>query len=166
MSQDSDVRALVERYFRMESEVDGLPLAVSPIGAEEIEAAIGTLLSGWLTMGSRVAAFEQAWADSVGTRHAVCVNSGSSALLVMLTALGEEGFLKRGDEVIVPAVGWSTSLFTHQIEWRILSVVGKSQVAGLLDVISSMHRSSADSPGWPDFRAQRMGSAWNPTFSR
>jgi CDP-6-deoxy-D-xylo-4-hexulose-3-dehydrase len=112
MSRSDDVRALVEQYFRMETEVDGLPLAVSPIGSEEIEAAIETLLSGWLTMGSQVAAFEESWADAVGTRHAVCVNSGSSALLVMLTALVETGALSPGDEVIVPAVGWSTSLFT------------------------------------------------------
>lgn len=112
MSRSADVRALVERHFRMETEQEGLPLAVSPIGAEEIEAAIEVLLSGWLTMGSRVTAFERAWAESVGTEHAVCVNSGSSALLVMLTALIETGVLARGDEMIVPAVGWSTSLFT------------------------------------------------------
>lgn len=112
MSRSDDVRALVERHFHMDSDVDGLPLAVSPIGAEEVEAAIETLLSGWVTMGKKVAAFEEAWADSVGTKHAVCVNSGSSALLVMLTALIETGVLRRGQEMIVPAVGWSTSLFT------------------------------------------------------
>jgi len=112
MSRSDDVRGLVERHFHMDSEIEGLPLAVSPIGSEEIEAAIETLLSGWVTMGKRVLAFEEAWAESVGTQHAVCVNSGSSALLVMLTALVETGVLERGQEVIVPAVGWSTSLFT------------------------------------------------------
>ena len=60
MSRSDDVRELVERYFHMDSEVDGLPLAVSPIGSEEIEAAIETLLSGWVTMGKRVLAFEEA----------------------------------------------------------------------------------------------------------
>ena len=40
------------------------------------------------------------------------MNSGSSALLVMLSAMIECGYLKRGQEVIVPAVGWSTSLFS------------------------------------------------------
>jgi len=112
MSRSDAVRELVKAHFHLEANVEGLPLAVSPIGADEIEAAIETLLSGWMTMGSRVAAFEEAWADAVGTNHAVCVNSGSSALLVMLTALIETGVLERGQEMIVPAVGWSTSLFT------------------------------------------------------
>ena len=112
MSRKEAIDALVDQYFRMDSASEGLPLAVSPIGKAEISAAIDTLLSGWLTMGSRVKDFESAWADAVGTRHAVCVNSGSSALLVMLSALVETGILARGDEVIVPAVGWSTSLFT------------------------------------------------------
>ena len=112
MSRKDDITKLVDDYFRMDSPSDGLPLAVSPIGKAEITAAIDTLLSGWLTMGQKVLEFESAWADAVGTRHAICVNSGSSALLVMLNALVETGVLARGDEVIVPAVGWSTSLFT------------------------------------------------------
>ena len=112
MSQGDEIAELVARHFKMDAPETGLPLAVSPIGPEEIAAGIETLLSGWLTMGRRVQDFEAAWAEAVGTRHAVCVNSGSSALLVMLSALVETGQLKRGDEVIVPAVGWSTSLFT------------------------------------------------------
>jgi len=112
MSREDAIAQLVAQYFSMDEPTDGLPLAVSPIGEEEIAAAIDTLLSGWLTMGKKVLAFERAWADAVGTKHAICVNSGSSALLVMLTALIEAGELDRGQEVIVPAVGWSTSLFT------------------------------------------------------
>ena len=112
MSRKNDIDALVERYFQMDAPSDGLPLAVSPIGKAEIASAIDTLLGGWLTMGRQVQAFESAWAEAIGTRHAIAVNSGSSALLVMLNALIETGVLNRGDEVIVPAVGWSTSLFT------------------------------------------------------
>lgn len=112
MTRKSDIDRLVAEHFSIDTPDTGLPLAVSPIGPDEIAAGIDTLLSGWLTMGRRVREFEQAWADAIGTKHAVCVNSGSSALLVMLTALVETGVLSRGDEVIVPAVGWSTSLFT------------------------------------------------------
>ena len=108
MSRSEEIAGLVARHFQMDGSDVGLPLAVSPIGADEIAAGIDTLLSGWLTMGQRVRDFEAAWASAVGTQHAVCVNSGSSALLVMLTALVETGMLSRGDEVIVPAVGWST----------------------------------------------------------
>ena len=112
MTRSDAIAQLVAQHFSMDEPSGGLPLAVSPIEGEEIAAAIDTLLSGWLTMGKKVLAFEQAWAEAVGTKHAVCVNSGSSALLVMLTALMESGVLSRGQEVIVPAVGWSTSLFT------------------------------------------------------
>jgi CDP-6-deoxy-D-xylo-4-hexulose-3-dehydrase len=88
-----------------------LPLAMPTFGREEVAEAMDSLLSGWVTMGKKVTAFERAWADYVGTNHAVMVNSGSSALLVMLSALVETGRLSRGDEVLVPAVSWSTDLF-------------------------------------------------------
>ncbi len=117
MSQRDDISRLIEKYadFNPDRPHDpalGLPLAVPPFGAAEIAEAIEALLSGWVTMGRRVAAFESAWAAEVGCAEAIAVNSGSSALLVMLTALIAEGHLRRGDEVLVPAVGWSTSLFS------------------------------------------------------
>jgi len=114
VSRSDDIAELVARHLALETSapVDALPLAVPPFGAAEIEAAIDTLLSGWLTMGSRCRAFETAWAEAVGVRHSICVNSGSSALLVLLSALVETGRLHRGDEVLIPAVGWSTSLFS------------------------------------------------------
>jgi len=106
---------LLERFTDFEPDrlapADRLPLAVPPFGREELAAAMGCILDGWLTMGSEVQSFEAEWAEWVGTDHAIMVNSGSSALLVMLSALVETGRLSRGDEVIVPAVGWSTSLF-------------------------------------------------------
>lgn len=89
-----------------------LPLALPSFGATEIEEALDALLSGWLTMGERVFEFERRWAKYIGTSDAIAVNSGSSALLVMLSAMIECGHLRRGQEVIVPAVGWSTSLFS------------------------------------------------------
>ena len=87
-----------------------LPLAVPSFGKKEVEESIDALLSGWLTMGERVFAFERTWADYVGTKHAIAVNSGSSALLVMLSAMVECNVLRREQRVVVPAVGWSTSL--------------------------------------------------------
>lgn len=89
-----------------------LPLAVPPFGQEEVVEAISALLEGRVTMGERVFEFERRYAEHTGTDHAIMVNSGSSALLVMLEALIEVGHLNRGDEVILPAVGWSTDLFS------------------------------------------------------
>jgi dTDP-4-amino-4,6-dideoxygalactose transaminase len=61
---------------------------------------VGALLdSGAFTNGPQVAAFEEAWAEACGVRHAVGVASGLDALRIALLALGVEP----GDEVIVPA---------------------------------------------------------------
>lgn len=90
---------------------DGIPLQVTGFGADEVNGAVEALVTTWVTMGQRVKAFEQAFAEWVGTEHAVMVNSGSSANLVALAALVHTGQLRLGDEVLVPAVAWSTSLF-------------------------------------------------------
>ena len=62
-------------------------------------------------MGPEVAAFEEAFAAYHGKKNAVMVNSGSSANLIAVAALfhKKEKPLERGDEVIVPAVSWSTT---------------------------------------------------------
>tara|TARA_Y100000310_G_C20671385_1_gene810506 strand:- start:1071 stop:2225 length:1155 start_codon:yes stop_codon:yes gene_type:complete len=63
-----------------------------------------------LTIGPLTTKFEGAWADWLGVKHAVYVNSGSSANLLALYALIENGTLSPGDKVIVPAVSWATDL--------------------------------------------------------
>lgn len=90
---------------------EGLPLTVVGFGADEVIAALDCMIRTHVTMGAQVLAFEAAWAARCGKRHGVMVNSGSSANLVMLAGLVETGRLSPGDEVIVPAVGWSTTLF-------------------------------------------------------
>jgi len=75
-----------------------LPFHQPDIGSEEIEAVVRTLRSGWLTTGPETRAFEKAFAEFVGARHAIAVNSGTAALHLALDAIG----LKAGDEVLVP----------------------------------------------------------------
>lgn len=64
-------------------------------------------------MGSHVKEFEKMFAKHFGSKFCVMVNSGSSANLLMIAALfyvrDQERILKAGDEVIVPAVSWSTT---------------------------------------------------------
>ena len=84
-----------------------IALATPSWGEEEINEAIDALRSGYLTMGSRVKRFEEMWAEYIGVSHAIMVNSGSSANLLALSALG----LKPGDEVITPALTWATTVF-------------------------------------------------------
>src|SRR5438445_5194362 len=86
-------------------------LAASTWGPEEIEAIRRTIDSGRLTMGEQVASFEQEFARYFGMRYGVMANSGSSANLIALAALfyKKDRPLQRADEVIVPAISWSTT---------------------------------------------------------
>ena len=100
------------------------PLATSSWGAEEHEALAAVIASGQFTMGEKVATFEQDFARYTGSRHCVMVNSGSSANLLMVAALfytrNPALKLQRGDEVIVPAVSWSTTYYPlHQYGLRL-----------------------------------------------
>ena len=83
----------------------------------EYEAMQKVIASGMFSMGEHVAQFERAFADYLNVKYSVMVNSGSSANLLMVAALfyQEKDALKRGDEVIVPAVSWSTTYYPlHQ----------------------------------------------------
>ena len=66
------------------------------IGEEEKRAVMEVLDSGQLAQGSRTEAFEKAFAEYIGTKHAIGVNSGTAALIVALQAHG----VGPGDEVI------------------------------------------------------------------
>ncbi len=94
-----------------------LPLTQNTFGEAEIAAALEVLVRGPMTQGPRVAAFESEFARAHGLADAVFCNSGSSANLLMLAALtrprdgGARPALAPGDEVIVPAVTWSTTIW-------------------------------------------------------
>lgn len=91
------------------------PLATSSWGKEEIDAMQRVIASGMYTMGKNVQTFERDFAKYIGSQHCVMVNSGSSANLLMVAALfytkNPKLKLQRGDEVIVPAVSWSTTYY-------------------------------------------------------
>ena len=103
------------------------PLANSAWDHEEYEAIQSVIKSGMFTMGQKVAEFEKAFADYVGSRYCVMVNSGSSANLVMIGALRykSESPLLPGAEVIVPAVSWSTTyypLYQYGLKLRFVDI--------------------------------------------
>jgi CDP-6-deoxy-D-xylo-4-hexulose-3-dehydrase len=90
-------------------------LAADTLGRAEIEAAKAVLDSGQLTMGAHVRRFEDEFAEWVGAKHAVMVNSGSSANLLivdsLLRATSGHPRLAPGDEVIVPGLAWPTTVW-------------------------------------------------------
>lgn len=97
----------------------GLSLASSTWDEAELAAIHRVIASDQYSMGAEVRTFEDMFAEHFGSRHAIMVNSGSSANLIMVAALfytkDESRRLQRGDEVIVPAVSWSTTYYPlHQ----------------------------------------------------
>ncbi len=91
-------------------------LASSSWGNAEIKAMQRVIDSGMFTMGEKVAQFEKDFAEKFGTKHAIMVSSGSAANLVGTAALvhKKENALHRGDEIIVPAISWSTTYYPLQ----------------------------------------------------
>lgn len=91
------------------------PLATSSWDQAEQDALQRVIRSDMYSMGPEVRKFEEQFAEYFGARHAVMVNSGSSANLLMTGALfytsNDALRLRAGDEVIVPAVSWSTTYY-------------------------------------------------------
>ncbi|MFG1497427.1 DegT/DnrJ/EryC1/StrS family aminotransferase [Saccharospirillum sp. HFRX-1] len=92
------------------------PLASSSWGQEEIAAIHKVIDSDRYTMGALVERYEADFAAYFGSKYAVMTSSGSTANLLMTAAtfFTKTPLLQRGDEVIVPAVSWSTTYFPLQ----------------------------------------------------
>ena len=100
MSHDDQDRVVTALAEVVEAMSDWrVPLTDVAVPEEDVQAVLECLESGWLTMGPRAGAFEQALSEFVGTPHAVTVSSGTAALHLACLAAG----LGPGDEVIVPA---------------------------------------------------------------
>jgi CDP-6-deoxy-D-xylo-4-hexulose-3-dehydrase len=92
------------------------PLATASWDEAEYAAIQRVVESGRFTMGPLVAQFERDFAAQIGSAHAVMVNSGSSANLLVIAAavFNPDIDLNPGDEVLVPAVSWATTYFPLQ----------------------------------------------------
>jgi len=87
------------------------PLMKNAITWRDKFALIRFLLSNdKLTNGPKVREFEKQWALWSGSKHALMVNSGSSANFLMLAAIKEKFGLNNGDKVLVPACTWATNI--------------------------------------------------------
>ncbi len=92
-----------------------LPFHVPDIGEEEIQSVVETLRSGWLTTGAKTRQFEAEFAQRIGARHAVALNSCTAALHLALEAVG----VTEGDEVIVPTMTFAaTAEVVHYFKAR------------------------------------------------
>ena len=78
---------------------------------QEYDAINEVLSTGVFTMGEKTKEYEIKFAENIGSKYAVMVNSGSSANLLAVAALVYSKKLQKGDEIIVPAVSWSTTYY-------------------------------------------------------
>lgn len=125
MSKEQQDRAeilkRVRQYYEDHGRKDGpfvpgktpVPYGGRIYDADEMEALVDAALDFWLTAGPRAREFETRCAALFGLDHSLFVNSGSSALLLAVTALCDRSLgerrLKPGDEVITPAMGFPTT---------------------------------------------------------
>ena len=92
-----------------------VPYAGRVFNEDEVEAAVGSTLDFWLTLGPEGEAFEKELAFFLGVKYSLLVNSGSSANLVALAALTTHKLpahkrVMPGDEVITVAAGFPTTV--------------------------------------------------------
>lgn len=84
---------------------DFLVFGAPHILEEDIEEVVHTLRSGWLSTGPKVLLFEEAFRDYIGCKHAIAVNSCTSALHLALVVAG----VKEGDEVITTPMTFAST---------------------------------------------------------
>jgi len=90
------------------------PLVKNPYRRKDIDSAIKVLKTGKLTIGSVTDNFQKIFSKKLKTKNSLLVNSGSSANLLALQCLinpYRKKRLKKDDEIILPALCWSTSLW-------------------------------------------------------
>jgi len=92
-----------------------VPYAGRVFDSNEVAAAVRASLDFWLTLGPEGAAFQRELAATLGVKHTVLVNSGSSANLLAFSALTSSKLpkarrIRPGDEVITCAAGFPTTV--------------------------------------------------------
>jgi CDP-6-deoxy-D-xylo-4-hexulose-3-dehydrase len=117
----AEILDLVREYHRAAFPAEPFDAEATPIrcagrvfDGDDIAHLVDSSLDFWLTTGRYAARFEKEFADFWGLRHALLVNSGSSANLIALTCLTSpklrERRLRPGDEVITVAAGFPTTV--------------------------------------------------------
>lgn len=100
--------------FEFDPQRPSVKLHEPTYGAAEIWEALQCLLSTQVTMGEKTRRFEKEFARSISSQHGIMVNSGSSANLLAIAVLTNpetHDRLHPGDEVIVPALSWPTTVW-------------------------------------------------------
>jgi CDP-6-deoxy-D-xylo-4-hexulose-3-dehydrase len=114
MNSNKFLLKIINRYSPKNSDTKKYPLLENAFSHSDILKGINVLLSRRITMSQITKRFEMQFGKFIGSKYCLMVNSGSSANLLALFALinpKKKNRLKAGDECLVPAVCWSTSLW-------------------------------------------------------
>jgi len=106
------IKKLISKYSIKENK--SYPLSANSFSEEDLIEGIKIILSKRLTMSRVTQRFEKQFAKYIGSKHALMVNSGSSAnLLAMFAVINplNNYKIKKDDECLLPALCWSTSLW-------------------------------------------------------
>ena len=89
------------------------PLTNTVLDNKDIKSGVKVLKSKWITMGRETLKFENTFSKKISKSSSIMVNSGSSANLLIFQCLINPRIkkLKINDEVLIPAICWSTSLW-------------------------------------------------------
>lgn len=125
------------------------------IGDAEIEAVVACMRSGWLTTGPMTREFEREFAEFVGAKHAVAVNSCTAALHLALEAVG----LHRGDLVLVPTMTFAATAEVVRYFDAVPVFVDCDPVTQCIDVAATGRTIEA-------IRSQRSVAGLKPPYGR
>lgn len=111
-----EIKDIVKQHLKKNKEViipgkNRISIGKPIYNEDELVAVTKALLENRISQGKYVMKFEKLFANYVGVKHAIAVNSGSSANLMALATFIENGDVGPGDEVIVPAATFSTVAF-------------------------------------------------------
>ena len=120
MNEDlKNILQLVEQYMKNKQQSkDWIPgkdfvnYSGPHFNEKEFSAAVESLLDGWLVMGDKSMRFERQFPKQFGKGHGVLTNSGSSANLLMMSAMKSKRLhnLPEGTKVLMPIAGFPTTL--------------------------------------------------------
>ena len=114
MGNDKFLLKIINKYSPKNFDTKQYPLLENAFSNSDILKGINVLLSRRITMSQITKRFEIQFGKFIGSKYCLMVNSGSSANLLAFFALinpMKKNRLKAGDECLVPAVCWSTSLW-------------------------------------------------------
>jgi len=114
-----EIKELIEKYYLMRKDIPKRGRRIiktsDVLFDNEVFRLLRVLLNGWITQGPVVKEFEEEFAKYYNVKHAIAVNSGSSANLVAVSALTHQSLgdrrIKPGDEVVTSPVTFPTSVF-------------------------------------------------------